>query len=465
MPDHRDIDGLLQPPASIEAEQSVIGGLLLNNAALDLIDDKLTAADFYTAANRTLFSIVRDLIVRGKAADATTVIGALEHADELHSIGGRPYVLDILRNVPTSANIAHYAAMVRDRSVRRQLIALGAEYQALGYARDGRTVEELLDHVTRSASTLAESGLREEPVTLRSLMSGVVDAIEVRGMSDEPDKLPGMSTGLVHLDQRMLGMQPGDLFLIAGETGSGKTTLAMGIGIHTALVAKQVVAVFSMEMKGRALAERALANAGTVHKRALRTGKLEPDDWAKVSHGIAKIQDGADLIIDPSPLLTVERMRAQCKRIQRKHGLALVIVDYIQLMQGPGDTENDRITHISRGLKLLAGELGVPVIALSQLSRKFMSRPDKRPQRSDLRGSGSLEQDADVILFVYREALHSPEDESVKDAAELILSKLREESPGTVYAKFYGQFSKFVDAEQRPVHSTPKPRSSGKDLD
>jgi replicative DNA helicase len=465
MPDHRDIDGLLQPPASIEAEQSVIGGLLLNNAALDLIDDKLTAADFYTAANRTLFSIVRDLIVRGKAADATTVIGALEHADELHSIGGRPYVLDILRNVPTSANIAHYAAMVRDRSVRRQLIALGAEYQALGYARDGRTVEELLDHVTRSASTLAESGLREEPVTLRSLMSGVVDAIEVRGMSDEPDKLPGMSTGLVHLDQRMLGMQPGDLFLIAGETGSGKTTLAMGIGIHTALVAKQVVAVFSMEMKGRALAERALANAGAVHKRALRTGKLEPDDWAKVSHGIAKIQDGADLIIDPSPLVTVERMRAQCKRIQRKHGLALVIVDYIQLMQGPGDTENDRITHISRGLKLLAGELGVPVIALSQLSRKFMSRPDKRPQRSDLRGSGSLEQDADVILFVYREALHSPEDEAVKDAAELILSKLREESPGTVYATFYGQFSKFVDREQRPVHSTPKPRSSGKDLD
>jgi replicative DNA helicase len=443
VPDHRDIDGLLQPPASIEAEQSVIGGLLLNNAALDLIDDKITAGDFYTAANRTLFSIVRDLIVRGKAADATTVIGALEHADELHSIGGRPYVLDILRNVPTSANIAHYAAMVRDRSVRRQLIALGAEYQALGYARDGRSVEDLLDHVQRSASTLAESGLREEPVSLRSLMAGVVDAIEARGASDNPD----------------------DLFLIAGETGSGKTTLAMGIGIHTALVAKQVVAVFSMEMKGRALAERALANAGAVHKRALRTGKLEPDDWAKVSHGIAKIQDGADLIIDPSPLVTVERMRAQCKRIPRKHGLALVIVDYIQLMQGPGDTENDRITHISRGLKLLAGELGVPVIALSQLSRKFMSRPDKRPQRSDLRGSGSLEQDADVILFVYREALHSPEDEAVKDAAELILSKLREESPGTVYATFYGQFSKFVDREQRPVHSTPKPRSSGKDLD
>lgn len=461
-------DDLLEPPHSIEAEQSVIGGLLLRNGALDLIDDQLQASDFYANANRTLYAIVRDLIVRGKAADATTVIGALEHAGELDTVGGRTYLLQILQNVPTAANIGHYAAIVRERSVRRRLIALGHELATMGFARDGKQVDELLDHVQTQLAALAESGLRDDPIRLRDLMPEVIEDIENRIASDDPDRLPGMSTGLTHLDQKTLGMHPGELWLIAGETGSGKTTLAMGIGVHAALADRKVAAVFSMEMKGKALAERALANAGTVHKRALRTGKLEPDDWERVSYGVGRINEGADLIIDPSPLVTIERMRAQCKRIKRKHGLDLIIVDYLQLMQGNGETENDRLSNISRGLKLLAGELGVPVIALSQLNRKFMQRPDKRPQRSDLRGSGSLEQDADVILFVYREALHSPEDESVKDAAELILSKLREDAPGTVYATFYGQFAKFVDREQRPTHATPPAqakRGARKDLD
>ena len=463
MPPREDVpDQLLEPPASIEAEQAVIGALLLRNAALDVIADQLDAGDFYSSAHRSMFAVITDTIQRGHPADVVTVISALDRSGELEAAGGSDYLRSIVANVPTSANVLHYARVVRERSVRRQMIALGSDLMGMGYARDGRSVDLLLDEVQKRTAALGESNLRVEPMRIRDFLPAVIEDIEARNLQDDPDRLPGMSTGLRDLDRKTLGMGAGEMWIVAGETSAGKTTLAMGFAIHTALVEKKAVAVFSFEMQGRALAERALANAGGVHKRALRTGKLDPDDWERVSRGMSKITDGADILIDPSRQGTLAHVRARCKQLKRKHDIRLVVIDYLQLMTGEGDTENERISYLSRGLKMLAGELGLPIIVLSQLNREFMKRANRRPQRSDLRGSGSLEQDADVICFVYRDELHHPDDEDLKGQAELILAKLREEAPGTVYATFIGQFNQFRDREQRQIRqagsSVPPPR-------
>lgn len=457
-----DVRSLREPPASIEAEQAVIGGLMLKNDALDLVDDKVSTADFYSSANRETYAIVRDLIIHGKPADAITVIESLTHADMLEAAGGRDYILSLLTNTPTAANIVHYARIVRDRAVRRKVAILGAELSELAWARDGRSAIDVLDDVTRRVANVTDFDDGDEPIAISTLLPGVVAAIEDRAAGGD---VPGLSTGITDLDAMMMGLHPGELVLVAGEPGSGKTTLGMQFAFTAACDGVPGI-VFSLEMTARALAERGVASVGMVPRGAMRNGRMQAEDWERVTHGIGKLTRAAPLFIDAAGAVTVERIRARSKRMKRKHGLGIVVVDYIQLMQASGDTANERVGTISRGLKNLAMELGVPVVALSQLNRARAQRTNKRPLTTDLRDSGSLEQDADVILFVYRDELHNPS-EDVKGKAELIVGKQREGETGVCYATFLGQFNRFTNTEWRPSYenASRSPARRRADLD
>jgi replicative DNA helicase len=461
MPD--SVENLPRAPNSLEAEQAVLGGLLLRNTALDEIDDRVSVQDFYTEAHRSTFAIIRDLIVRGKQADVVTVGAALETAGELEAAGGATYLVALLNGVPTSANIVHYADIVRDRSVRRRLIGLSHDLQHMALARDGRSAAELVDTVQRMVSEIVDVNLTDEPVELSTLLPQVVDDVEKRSRGEE---VPGLKTGIGDLDMRLGGLIPGELYIVAGEPSSGKTTLAMQFAFTTACGQPGApVYVNSLEMKAKALAERGIASIGRVNRNAMRNGRLDTEDWSRMSHGLQRLTDAKPVFIDYS--LTVERMRARAKRIQRRRGLGLIVVDYIGLMQGAGETQNERVGSITRGLKTLAMELDVPVVALSQLNRARAQRTNKRPVMTDLRDSGNVEADADVIMFVYREELHS-DDEDLKGKAEIIVGKLREGEPGTTYAAFVGQFNRFDNTEWRPSQSSSVARRSDRhraDLD
>lgn len=458
----RDESALREPPSSIDAEQSVLGALLLSNAALDRIEDKVSANDFYALAHRVIFTHIRSLITAGKAADVVTLNASMTAAGELEQAGGMAYLGELLAHVPGTSAIEHYAGVVRDRSIRRQMAVLGTTLQEMAFARDGRTAAELLDDMRREVDQISDGGVDEEPVPLATLLPEVVFVIEKREKSDE---LPGLPTGIVDLDARLLGLRGGDIVVVAGETSAGKTTLAMQFALHAATAKHVPVLVFSMEMKPRALAERAVANVGHVDSHAMRGGRMQPGDWERVSHGINRLNDAAPILIDKSAFLTPERIRARARRAKRKHGIGLVVVDYLQLMQAPGDTRNEQVGYISRMLKLLAMEIDVPILLLSQLNRANAQRTNKRPVRSDLRDSGCIEQDADIILFVFREELHNQNDDELKGKAEIIIAKQREGEVGTVYVAFIGRYNRFADTTWRPSREAKKSAKPRADLD
>ena len=446
MPNDRELEALKVPPHSIEAEQSVLGGLLLDNGAADRVADILGADDFYSDAHRLLYKTTVGLIADNKPADVVTLAEALQSLTKLDYVGGMAYLGALVENVPTAANIRRYAEIVRERAILRRLAAAGGEIADSAYHPLGRSVREILDHAETKVFEIAEHGARAQQgfQEIRPLLTQVVERIEFLYNRDNPSDVTGVATGFTDLDRMTSGLQEGDLVVIAGRPSMGKTALALNIGENVALNTGMPVAVFSMEMGALQLAMRLIGSVGRLDQHKLRTGRLQPDDWDKLSGALGRLNE-APILIDETPALNAIEVRSRARRLMKQYGkLGLVIVDYLQLMQASTQGENraTEISEISRAMKSLAKELQVPVVALSQLNRSLEQRPNKRPVMSDLRESGAIEQDADVILFIYRDEVYNAETQE-KGVAEIIISKQRNGPIGTVFLTFLGEFTRF----------------------
>ena len=446
MPDDPQLDAIKLPPHSTEAEQSILGGLLLDNEAADKIGDLVGEEDFYSEAHRVIYRHVLALMGDGKPVDVVTLSEALGNAQKLDYIGGLAYLGALVNNVPTAANIRHYAQIVRERSILRQLAGTASEIAELAYNPLGRNARSVLDEAEAKVLHIAEQGSRGQRTftPLKDLLVSAVDRIETLYNRDNPSDVTGVATGFNDLDKETAGLQPGDLVIVAGRPSMGKTALALNIGEHVAIDLKLPVVVFSMEMGASQLAMRMIGSVGRLDQHKLRTGRLAPDDWERLSTALGRLSE-APMLIDETPALNAIEVRSRARRLQKQYGqLGLVILDYIQLMQAQSAGENraTEISEISRSLKALAKELKVPVIALSQLNRSLEQRPNKRPVMSDLRESGAIEQDADVILFIYRDEVYN-EDSPDKGTAEIIIGKQRNGPIGTVRLTFLGEHTRF----------------------
>ncbi|MDR4518320.1 MAG: replicative DNA helicase [Nitrosomonas sp.] len=433
-------------PHSIEAEQSVLGGLMLDNHAWDKIADIITDEDFYRHDHRLIYHHICKLIEQNKPADVVTVAESLESSAELQTVGGLSYIGAIVQNTPSAANIKRYAEIVRERSIMRNLAQVGVQITESAYNPAGRTATELLDGAESKVFEIAEDGARGKQgfIDIQPLLKEVVERIEMLYSQDNPSDVTGVASGFHDLDQKTSGFQPGDLIIVAGRPSMGKTAFSLNIAEFVALELEKPVAVFSMEMGGAQLAMRMLGSVGRLDQHKVRTGRLDDDDWPKLTHALGKLND-APIHIDESAALTALEVRARARRLYRQHGgLGLIVVDYLQLMTSsmPGENRATEISEISRALKSLAKELKVPVIALSQLNRSLEQRPNKRPVMSDLRESGAIEQDADVILFIYRDEVYNPETQD-KGMAEIIIGKQRNGPIGKVNLTFLGEFTRF----------------------
>ena len=436
------VDALKVPPQSVEAEQSVLGGLLLDNGAWDRVADILTADDFYRREHRLIFDAIAALLEKGSPADVVTVSEQLEKGAELESVGGLAYIGALANNTPSAANIAAYAAIVRERSVLRELLRATADISEATYAPQRRSAQELIDYAEKRIFDISEKGHRRgEFQPINRLLSQAVDRIDQLYRSTSP--LTGVPTGFTDLDDMTSGLQAADLVIIAGRPSMGKTSLAMNVAENAAVGHKIPVAVFSMEMPGSQLAMRMMASLGRINAHRVRTGKLNDDDWPRLTSAVSLLNE-APIYIDDTPGLTPMELRARARRLKREKGLGLVIVDYLQLMQSTEVEENraTEISQITRALKGLAKELNVPVIAMSQLNRSVESRQDKRPVMSDLRESGAIEQDADVILFIYRDEVYNKESPH-KGTADVIIGKQRNGPTGEVRLTFLGEYTRF----------------------
>jgi len=437
------VDDLKVPPHSLEAEQSVIGGLMLDNRSWDEIADIVNEQDFYRHDHQLIFRAVFALAEENQPYDVVTVSEWLGSRNELETIGGLAYLSILANDTPTAVNVKAYANIVREYSILRSLIQIGNEISASAYNADGRPSKELLDEAERKVFMIAEQGAgnRQGFEAINDLLGRAVKRVEEMYRSDEA--LTGISTGFKLFDDKTSGLQNSDLIIIAGRPSMGKTSFAMNLAETAALNGDKSVAVFSMEMPGEQLALRMMSSLGRIDSHNLRTGKLDDQDWPRLISSVNMLSK-AKLFIDDSAALTPTELRARTRRLKREHGLDMVIVDYLQLMQVAGSAENraTEISEISRSLKALAKELNVPVIALSQLNRSVEQRPDKRPVMSDLRESGSIEQDADVILFIYRDEVYNQESAD-KGIAEIIIRKQRNGPIGTVKLAFLGQYTRF----------------------
>ena len=445
-PSDPQLDSLKVPPHSIEAEQSVLGGLLLDNAAWDRIADFINEHDFYRYDHRLIFHNIGKLISQAKPADVITVYEQLQAAGKAEEVGGLAYLNALAQNTPSAANIRRYAEIVRDRGVLRQLVTIADEISAGAFNPQGRDVRQLLDEAESKVFAIAEEGSRGQKgfLEIQPLLTQVVERIDELYHRDNQSDITGVPTGFVDLDRMTSGMQGGDLIIVAGRPSMGKTAFSLNIGEHVAVEQGLPVAVFSMEMAGTQLAMRMLGSVGRLDQLRLRTGRLLDEDWPRLTHAIQKMND-AQLFIDETPALNPMELRARSRRLARQCGqLGLIVIDYLQLMSGSGSGENraTEISEISRSLKGLAKELNCPVIALSQLNRSLEQRPNKRPVMSDLRESGAIEQDADVILFIYRDQVYNP-DSPDKGTAEIIIGKQRNGPIGTVRLTFLGEYTKF----------------------
>ncbi|NDP43640.1 MAG: replicative DNA helicase [Aromatoleum sp.] len=446
MPDDPQLDALRLPPHSLEAEQSVLGGLLLDNEAVDKIGDAIADADYYSEAHRLIYQHIVRLISESKPADVVTVSESLASTQKLDYVGGLAYLGALVQNVPTAANIRHYAAIVRERSILRQLAATAGDIADLAYNPMGRSARDVLDQAEAKVLHIAEQGARGQAVfaEIGKLLAEVVDRIEVLFNRDDPTDVTGVPTGFSDLDRMTSGLQPGDLVVVAGRPSMGKTAFALNVGEHVALKTGMPVAVFSMEMGAQQLALRLIGSVGRLDQHKLRTGRLANEDWEKLTAALGQLNE-APILIDDSPALNAIEVRSRARRLQKQYGkLGLVIVDYLQLMQASTTGENraTEISEISRAMKSLAKELKVPVMALSQLNRSLEQRPNKRPVMSDLRESGAIEQDADVILFIYRDEVYNADTQD-KGVAEIIIGKQRNGPIGTIRLTFIGEYTRF----------------------
>ena len=438
------VSALKVPPHSIQAEQAVLGGLMLDNNAWDKIADRVSETDFYRRDHRLLFRAIRDLAEAGSPFDAVTLSEELNKTRELETAGGLSYIGTLAKDTPSAANIVAYADIVREHSVLRQLIQVGTGIADSGFNPAGRQSKELLDEAERQVFEIAEQGARGRQGfnSIKDLLTRVVERIDM--LYEQDSSITGVPTGYADFDGKTSGLQKADLVIVAGRPSMGKTTFAMNIAEHVAIKEQLPVAVFSMEMPGEQLAMRMMSSLGRINQQKVRTGKLDDDDWPRLTSAMSLLAE-APLYIDDTPALSPTELRARTRRLMREHGqLGLVVIDYLQLMQVPGHKENrtGEISEISRSLKGLAKELDCPVIALSQLNRSLEQRTDKRPVMSDLRESGAIEQDADLIVFIYRDEVYN-EDSPYKGTAEIIIGKQRNGPIGTTRLAFLGEYTRF----------------------
>jgi replicative DNA helicase len=434
------------PPHSVEAEQSVLGGLMLDNSAWEQVSDLLVEQDFYRHDHQLIFRGIAELMEQANPVDVITLAEWHNQRGELDKVGELAYLGALARNTPSAANIKAYAAIVRERSILRQLIQIGNNIANMAFTPEGRNSEEMLDTAERRVFEIAEKGAKRGGgfIQVKDVLSKVVDKIDT--LFEQDSGITGLPTGFIDFDDQTSGLQPADLIIIAGRPSMGKTTFAMNIAENAAIHSKQPVAVFSMEMPADSLAMRMLSSLGRIDQHRLRTGRLNDDDWPRLTSAIALLNE-APLFIDDTGGLTPSELRARARRLKREHGLSLIIIDYLQLMSGSSngrqaENRTNEISEISRSLKALAKELNVPVIALSQLNRSLEQRPNKRPVMSDLRESGAIEQDADIIVFIYRDEVYN-EDSAEKGKAEIIISKQRNGPIGTVALTFQGKYTRF----------------------
>ncbi|PWY57416.1 replicative DNA helicase [Legionella qingyii] len=442
----KTVDPLKRPPHSVEAEQSILGGLMLDNEVWDKVSNKLCEADFYRTEHRILFRAISSLVKKDQPFDVVTLLDALKSYNELDDAGGEAYLFELANNTPSVANISAYADIVREKSVQRQLIAVATEIADSAYNPGGRQVPELLDMAETRVFAIGEQTAGDGgPENIKSVLVRAVEKIDA--LYHNGDAITGLATGLSDLDEMTSGLQPSDLVIVAGRPSMGKTTLVMNMAEHAAIKSGKPVLVFSMEMPSDSLAMRMMSSLGRIDQHKIRTGKLDDDDWPRVTSAVHMLSE-APLFIDDTPALSPGEMRARARRLAKDHGnLGLIVVDYLQLMKVPGfgaDNRTAEISEISRSLKSLAKELQVPVIALSQLNRSLEQRADKRPVMSDLRESGAIEQDADLICFIYRDEVYH-EDSPDKGTAEIIVAKQRNGPIGKVRVAFIGKYTRFED--------------------
>ncbi len=444
----QELDQLRIPPHSVEAEQSVIGGLLLENEALDKVADILSPNDFYRHDHKTIYLHIAKLVERNKPADIVTVAESLENNAELSEVGGLAYLATLAQSTPTAANIRRYAEIVHERAVMRQLVTVGSGIAESAYVPNGRDAQQLLDEAEAKIFQIAEGGRKtsEGFTDIKVLLPQVADRIDMLFSRDNPSDVTGIPTGFADLDSMTSGLQPGDLVIVAGRPSMGKTAFAINIAENVALETGLPVAIFSMEMPSTQLAMRMIGSVGRLDQHRMRTGRLEDEDWEKLTTALGKLNE-APVFIDEGSGLSSFDVRARARRLHRQCGkLGLIVLDYLQLMTAPAGRQQENrateISEISRSLKALAKELNVPLIAISQLNRSVDQRPDKRPVMSDLRESGAIEQDADIIMFVYRDEYYHPDSQD-KGTAEIIIAKQRNGPIGRVRLTFMGQHTRF----------------------
>jgi replicative DNA helicase len=439
------MDRLQTPPHSVEAEQAVLGGLLLDTQAWDQVGDSVGAEDFYRPDHRLIFDAIADLVTESKPVDVVTVSERLASRGKLDEVGGLGYLSTLVRDTPTAANARAYAQIVREKSLLRSLVSAGHAISSSVFNEEGASARDLVNAAEQRVFEIAERGARRTDGAqwVRRMLPGLIEKIDE--WHSNPDAMRGLATGFVDFDRRTGGLRGGDLVIVAGRPSMGKTTLAINMAENVALApdVKGSVLIFSMEMPAEQLMTRMLASWGGVPLHDIRSGRVTDQDWARISSATSQLQE-ARIFIDESPGLTPTELRARARRVKREHGLDLVVVDYLQLMQVSGTKENraTEISEISRGLKALAKELDVPVIALSQLNRSVEQRESKRPVMSDLRESGAIEQDADMILFIYREEVYD-KNSPRKGEADIDLAKHRNGETGHFILTFQGQFTRF----------------------
>ncbi|MGY4535572.1 replicative DNA helicase [Pseudomonas sp. TE3786] len=432
------------PPHSIEAEQAVLGGLMLDNNAWERVLDQVSDGDFYRHDHRLIFRAIAKLADHNSPFDVVTLSEQLDKEGQTSQTGGLAYLGELAKNTPSVANIKAYAQIVRERATLRQLIGISSEIADSAFNPQGRQAAEILDEAERQIFQIAEARPKTGgPVGVNALLTKAIDRIDE--LFNTGEGITGLSTGFTDLDDKTSGLQPSDLIIVAGRPSMGKTTFAMNLVENAVLRSDKVVLVYSLEMPGESLMMRMLSSLGRIDQTKVRSGQLDDDDWPRLTSAVNLLND-RKLFIDDTAGISPSEMRARTRRLVREHGdIALIMIDYLQLMQIPGssgDNRTNEISEISRSLKALAKEFNCPVVALSQLNRSLEQRPNKRPVNSDLRESGAIEQDADVIMFVYRDEVYHPDTEH-KGVAEIILGKQRNGPIGFVRLAFLGKYTRF----------------------
>ncbi len=450
-PDHP----IKTPPHSVEAEQSLLGGLLLDNQSWDRITDLISEGDFYRYDHRIIFNAVERLASQNYPFDAITVAEYLDRHRLLEEAGGIDYLGNLVASIPSVANIAAYATIVRERSVKRQLIRVANQIADNVFTNAAATVDTMLDDAEKRVFEIAEQSTKNRSSfqPIKKLLNSALERIEELYANQQA--VTGIPTGYIDFDEQTSGLQPSDLVIIAGRPSMGKTSFAMNIAENAALRGEKPVAIFSLEMPGEQIAMRMISSIGRINLKNLRTGRLTEDDWPRITSALGMLSK-AVIYVDDSSGLSPAELRSKARRLSREKGLGLIIIDYLQLMQGSGGSSKENrateLSEISRSLKNLAKELNVPVIALSQLNRSLEQRPNKRPLMSDLRESGAIEQDADLIVFIYRDEVYNKEENVEKGIAEIIIGKQRNGPIGSVRLAFLNEYTRFENLAHEGAH-------------